>query len=304
MTANTTNSPPASSNPSTNVGSNEIQIDQLKKEFSEFGLYEQSGYTLIRMNQQLSPEAFESLEKRTELLEDASARHFIIDCSNMRGLNQLWIRYCLQLKKRLAEKEKKIRLVNVKAVLLNEIKIQGLTSLQISLDLETALADIGLRRPGAAFDVSLVNPFLASATNVIKSLTGSESRQGKLFTRPGGGPFFGDLSGVLKMENVGFRGLFIVSFPKDTIYKVAGKMLGSEFTEVNPMLISAVGEIGNIIFSQGRKALNEIGYGLQTALPQVFTETTFPAEFNSFSGLNIVVPFETDIGKYFAEIRL
>ena len=283
----------------------EVVLENAKKEFSEFGVYPNTDYTLIRMNQNLTNPACEALENKIKIGEKEVPPHYIFDCSAMGEVNPNWIRFCLQLRKKLEASQRKMRLVNVNERLLTFIKAQGLNgSLQVCSDLETALDELAIKKKSKGLDVGLVNPFIVAAIHTIKTYTNSESKQGQTFVRPCSPTFAGEVSGILPIDCAGFQGLFVISFEPQTIMKITSKMLGGEFNKVDEMVLSSVGELGNIVFAQGRKSLNEAGYGISPALPKIAPTKDVPPEFIAYRGASVVVPFETDFGKFFAEIRM
>jgi CheY-specific phosphatase CheX/anti-anti-sigma regulatory factor len=283
----------------------EIKVDDLINKFSEFGIFKNVGYYLLKMNQQLNGDSLAALNERCLFTETDPAQHFIVDCSVISDANPLWTRFLQEHQKRLTEKNFKLRLINVSPQFQETIKLKGLAStFQICTDLDTALETLDLKKKSKTFDVQVVNPFLAASINVVKSYSSHESTQGKIFLKHGGGSFSGDVSGVMHMDCPVFKGLFIVTFPKQTIFNIAGKMLGTTFTESNKMVFSAVGELANIIFSQGRKELNSKGYGIEISLPKIAETKECPTEFAEYKTTNIVVPFENYMGNFYTEIRL
>jgi len=96
----------------------------------------------------------------------------------------------------------------------------------------------------------------------------------------------------------------VISFPEATFLKVMSGMLGEEYLELNQDILDGAGEITNIIFGQAKVILNGKGYGIKTALPSVVHGKDHTVSSHDLMGQSVVVPFESNSGKFFVEICL
>lgn len=281
------------------------KLEQLKSDFNEFGIYPNEKYILIRLNSQLTEASYNELEVRTGDDRLKPPQHFIIDASNARDLNPLWVRYCVGLKNRLVPHKKQLSLVNASKALIDFLKQQGLnSSFGIYETLDPALVEMGIAQKKKSFDVSIINPFLVEAEGVVKAYCATESKPGKVQLLAAGAPFSGEISGIIPIDCANFDGIFVLSFPTQTILNITSKMMDGEYKEVDEMVLSAAGELTNIIFSKGRKELNTSGYGIKPGLPKVVSSNVVTDEYKPYKLASLVVPFENAVGQYFAEIRI
>jgi chemotaxis protein CheX len=153
------------------------------------------------------------------------------------------------------------------------------------------------------FDVNFINPFIGATLNVLKVQAEIAAQTGKISLKKSGEPLKGDVSGIIGIVSEAFNGCVVISFPESTFLKIMSGMLGEELTEMNQELTDGAGEIVNIIFGQAKVVLNERGFGINMALPQVIS-----GKGHSLSALSkgpiILVPFTSTAGDFFIEISL
>lgn len=107
----------------------------------------------------------------------------------------------------------------------------------------------------------------------------------------------GDISGILSLMQEKSEGTFIVSFPKETIFKVLEKMYRKPFSAIDQSVKSGVGELTNIIYGVMKANLNKDGFAFKMAVPNVVVgENHTIITINS--GSTMVVPFTTDLGDF------
>ncbi|RZA04722.1 MAG: hypothetical protein EOP11_14445, partial [Proteobacteria bacterium] len=114
----------------------------------------------------------------------------------------------------------------------------------------------------------------------------------------------GDISGLIALDCGSFRAVVVFAFPKATIFNLVGKLIGTPPIEITSMVRGSVGEITNVAFTRGKKTLNEMGYGIKSAVPKVVETQELPPEYWQYSGPGVKIPFNTACGAYYAEIRL
>ena len=81
------------------------------------------------------------------------------------------------------------------------------------------------------------------------------------------------------------------------------KMLGEEYTEITPDLQDGVAELLNIVFGQAKTTLNERGYALDMAIPNIVSGDSVNLD-SITKGKTVVVPFETEFGPFYIEIAI
>lgn len=110
-----------------------------------------------------------------------------------------------------------------------------------------------------------------------------------------------DVSGLISLTQEKIEGTLIVSFPKQTIFKMLEKMYKRPFHEVDSSVTAGVGELTNIVYGVFKSNMNKSGYSLKMALPNVVIgeqHTVLTTE----TGPTLVTPFTTELGDF--QIRL
>lgn len=152
-------------------------------------------------------------------------------------------------------------------------------------------------------DANFINPFLAATLDVLKVQAEVTATAGKLYLKKSEEKVMGDISGIIGIVSDNFNGSVAISFPEKTFLNVMSAMLGEEITELNSEIIDGAGEITNMIFGQAKVKLNDRGYGIKMALPQIIT-----GENHSFQSLTkgptVVVPFTSSAGNFSVEVFL
>lgn len=152
-------------------------------------------------------------------------------------------------------------------------------------------------------DINFINPFLGATLHVLKVQASIEAQPGKVYMKKPTDNLKGDVSGVIGIVSDTFNGSVIISFPEATFLNVIGSMLGETYTELNKEILDGAGEITNMIFGQAKITLNERGYGIKIALPQVITGKGHSLSAMS-KGPTVVIPFTSPVGDFFVEISL
>ncbi len=152
-------------------------------------------------------------------------------------------------------------------------------------------------------DINFVNPFLGATLNVLKVQAQVEAQPGKIALKQPGECLRGDVSGVIGIVSDTIKGSVVISFPETTFLKVMSNMLGEEYKQISQDIVDGAGEITNMIFGQAKVILNERGYGVQIALPQVITGKNHMLSTQS-KGPTVIIPFSSTAGDFFVEICL
>lgn len=151
-------------------------------------------------------------------------------------------------------------------------------------------------------DAELINPFIESATNVLKTMAQTEAVPGKPRLKRNN-VSWGSITGLIGMTGDDVIGNMILSFDTPCILSIASKMLMEEFVEINKDVIDAVGEITNMICGGTKKSLREHGYGVCMATPIVITGKEVALSQLTKSPI-ITIPFNTPAGEFVIEANL
>ena len=107
----------------------------------------------------------------------------------------------------------------------------------------------------------------------------------------------GDVSGIVGLTQDRVEGALIVSFPKETIFQILGKMYKKQFIEIDKSVKAGVGELTNIIFGVVKTNLNKNGYGFKMAIPSVIIGEQHTVAITN-PGTTLVIPFQTESGTF------
>ena len=127
------------------------------------------------------------------------------------------------------------------------------------------------------------------------------AKPGKIYVKQPEDKFLGDISGTIGLVSDAFNGAVVISFPKETFLKIMSKMLGETITSISKEVEDGAAEITNIVFGQAKTVLNQLGYGIQTAIPSVITGAQHSVQ-NLTKGPRVIIPFDSEIGNFFIEI--
>lgn len=266
-----------------------------------FEIFKESDYILIKFRGALESEAATEFDAKVEDIK-SSSMDVVLNCEQLSGMDTAWIRSLMQLQKNLKSINKQMRMIVVNATILKLLRTQGVnTSLKICDNLRAALVDMGVLSSTKALDVNFINPFLTATIAVLEIQASTKATSGKIYRRESNEKFLGDISGVIGLISEAFSGSVVISFPGPTFLKIVSRMLGEECTTINKEIEDGAGEITNIIFGQAKITLNNLGFGIKTALPSVVSGADHSI-LQMTKGPRVVIPFETDVGPFFIEI--
>lgn len=230
--------------------------------------------------------------------------YVLVDCQEVTDISPAWLRTLVIFQKTLQQGGKSLCLYHVKASIVSFVQAQGLEkALPMRSNLREAMVDMGLAAK-ISLDVNFINPFLEATMKVLEVQTQTMCKPGGVTRKVAGDPrFVADISGVIGLVSDAFNGSVVISFPAKTFLAVMSRMMGEEMKEINKDIEDGAGELTNMIFGQAKLALNEKGYGINTAIPSVVKGQGHSVQ-GITSGPVVVVPFETDAGPFFIEICL
>lgn len=118
----------------------------------------------------------------------------------------------------------------------------------------------------------------------------------------------GDLSTVIEIggkigvdgKEENFQSLILYSFPMDTYLKMASAMLMSTYTEYNEEVADVGKEIANIVMTNVKKDLKDMGYNATMNMPTVILGTSNSITYPPQTPI-VVVPLYSDHGPFIME---
>jgi CheY-specific phosphatase CheX len=94
---------------------------------------------------------------------------------------------------------------------------------------------------------------------------------------------------------------FALCFEKRIFLHLMGKMLGESYSSITPELEDGAKEMMNVVFNQAKKPLAQKGLAGYRSVPQVIFGEGMRIRYLT-RGKSILLPFETEMGSFWAEI--
>ncbi len=116
----------------------------------------------------------------------------------------------------------------------------------------------------------LVEAIKESVREVLMTYTGAEPEFKKQFLRENE-VSFGEVSAIAGVTGEKVKGVFIVSFAKETLFKIVGSLFGTQPTDLTDEVIDAAGEMANMICGVFRRKFAEQGIHLKASTPSMVT---------------------------------
>lgn len=148
-------------------------------------------------------------------------------------------------------------------------------------------------------DVKFINPFLYGTIEVLKKMTFTEPRPGKVYLKKTA-LANGDVSGIIGITG-DMIGSLAISFGESCICHIVGSMLGESYAEANQEVFDGVGEITNMISGVARTHMEKEGMQVYAAIPSVVYGKNHTIN-HILKSPSIVIPFETDHGAFVVDV--
>jgi chemotaxis protein CheX len=151
-------------------------------------------------------------------------------------------------------------------------------------------------------DIELINPFVSSTVNVLRTMAQTELKVGKI------GPkadrrTSGQVTGLIGMASEAITGNLILSFDKASIIGIVSRMLMESHDDINDQVLDAVGEITNMICGGAKAELSQKGLSFNMATPMMIKgENVEIAQLTE--GPLMQIPFQTQDGWFVVETNL
>jgi len=153
-----------------------------------------------------------------------------------------------------------------------------------------------------AFDAKMVNTFIESTLEVLRTTAQISSSKEKIFIRNANMPS-GDISAVMQILSSRQCGSMAISFETSCFLAVVNGMLGEKYSEVSPEILDAAAELCSQIFGHAKRTLNENGYEIKPAIPSIISEANHCVEHRA-TGPCVAVRFSTSAGYFTVEASL
>jgi len=148
-------------------------------------------------------------------------------------------------------------------------------------------------------DVKIINPFLAAAVNVLKTMANISPQPGKPFVRKEENAL-GDVSAIIGITGAA-QGSMALTFTESCIKAIVSNLFGTQVSELDGEVKDAVGELTNMICGDARRRLAEEGIALQAGIPTIVSGKDHSITHIN-SGPRLAVPFDTPNGKFVVEV--
>lgn len=148
----------------------------------------------------------------------------------------------------------------------------------------------------------LVNPFVNATSNVLETMTQTKIVPGAASENID----YSDLravTGIIGMAGDDTTGNLLISFDKESILAIVGRMLMDEFEDINQDVIDAVGELTNMICGGAKNELAAHGLTIGMATPIVITGGRVELKKTPDHSV-LTIPFKTTEGEFILETNL
>lgn len=150
-------------------------------------------------------------------------------------------------------------------------------------------------------NVAYVNPFIESTLRSLDMMAGIKADKTGLSLKEDLITTF-DISAIIGLTGE-TSGSIIISMPESLACKVASNMLMEEIARLNKSVEDAIGEIGNIVVGDARRALIQEGHSLSISIPTVVIGAGH--KISRTGGIPcIAIPFTTQFGEFEVNVGL
>lgn len=146
----------------------------------------------------------------------------------------------------------------------------------------------------------LINPVQESVVNILSTMANLLPETGEP-TLKNGEFDSGDVTGIIDLVSEQKTGSIAISFSKPVVLEIAKRMLGLDGDIPESELMDLVGEITNMMAGGAKGLLYDKGYEFDMAIPRV-VEDSLDQIKHKVKGPIIVLPFNTDSGRFFVEL--
>lgn len=109
---------------------------------------------------------------------------------------------------------------------------------------------------------------------------------------------------TVMLQSKNLAGNLSIAFPESTFFALLKRMLDETVTEINAENADASGEMLNIIYSTGRKEINEAGFDFTPALPSTVFGKDLALSKGNMSGIALYSDCSCDLGRFAVMLSL
>ena len=150
-------------------------------------------------------------------------------------------------------------------------------------------------------NVAFINPFIESTLRSLDMMAGIAAEKSGLAIKEDLITTF-DISSIIGITGE-VAGSIIISVPTDLACKIASNMLMEEIGTMGKAVEDAIGEIGNIVVGDARRALIQDGHSLSISIPTVVIGAGHKIS-RSGDIPCIAIPFTTEFGDFEVNVGL
>ena len=140
--------------------------------------------------------------------------------------------------------------------------------------------------------LELVNPFIAAAAEVLRTETASEVKRGALALERSNITAT-EVTTLLSLVG-DVEGMVMLGMSENTAKAIVSRMMGEEFSELDELVQSGIGELGNVISGRAITKLSASGYTTDISVPTLIIGRG--ATVSTLDIQRLVVPLEADFG--------
>ena len=150
-------------------------------------------------------------------------------------------------------------------------------------------------------NVEYINPFIRSTQNTFETMLNLHPKKTGMRIKETPEAIY-DVSAVIGLGGSA-SGVVTLSFPKEVVLQVVSNFIGEPMRSLNMEVADAVGELVNMISGGAKTDLNNMGFNLSLALPnvvmgsdhQIWKKRDVPC---------VVLDFECEAGNFAIEVSL
>jgi chemotaxis protein CheX len=151
-------------------------------------------------------------------------------------------------------------------------------------------------------------PFIQGAKNVFSTMVFTELKTLKPQIKDGK-VSLGEISSIMGLTGTiqrdgkigDFKGMFVLSFPKDTYLKIASAMLMEEYSDYVDEICDVGSEICNIVTGNAKRDLADLGYKIDMSIPSTVTGLAHTIHYPQNTQI-VVIPLECSHGPFYMEL--
>jgi chemotaxis protein CheX len=150
-------------------------------------------------------------------------------------------------------------------------------------------------------NVNFINPVIRSILDVLSTMAKIEPKVGTPRRKEKNEIVHGkNITGVMSMIGTKGNASIALTFSEAAILHIAKKMLPSESTMIDGMVIDLVGELANMVLGGAKSNLEKEAYSFQLSLPTIIVGHDYLIAHKTNAPI-IMLPFTMPEGEFFVE---